>query len=145
MVFHFRRFSDSMKGSTPVKHELICMWFWSASEAALPSLHNLGSAVSEHKFTHPLWRLSLCNLKHFLAGLLTPSVRQRIPRAFSNTCYLHTLKFFWAERQRSQYPWPFHASLSLPPLCRCRSPLPLPKCPAPVTISLPGHGYSQLC
>lgn len=117
-----------MKGNTPVKHELICMRFWSASEAA-PSLHNLGSAVAEHNFTHPLWRLSVCNLKCLLARLLTLSVHQHIPRAFSDTCYLHTLKerqFFWAERQRSQYLWPSPASLSLTPLCRCRSPLPLP-------------------
>lgn len=145
MFFHFIRSSDSMKESTPVKHKLICMWFWFASEAALPSLHNPESAIAEHNFTHPLWRLSLCNLKHLLAGFLTLSVHQRIPRAFSDTCYLHTLKFFWAERQRSQYPWPFHASLSLPPLCRCRSPLPVPKRPAAVTISLPRDGYSQLC
>lgn len=89
-----------------------------------------------------------CNFKHLLAGLLTLSVPQGIPGAFSNTCYLHILKarqFFRAERQRSQYLWPFHASLSLTPLCRSRSPLPLPKCPAPVTVSLPGLGCSQLC
>lgn len=145
MFFHFRRFSDSMKRNTPVKHELICTWFWSASEAALPSLHNPGSAVAEQNFTHPLWRLSVPNLKHLLAGPLTLSVHQCTPRAFSDTCYLHTWKerqFFRAERQRSQYLWPFHASLSLTPLCRCRSPLPLPKRPAPVRIPLPGHGCS---
>lgn len=55
-------------------------------------------------------------------------MHQHIPRAFSATCYLHILKerqFFWAERQKSQYPWPVPASLTA--LCRCTSPLPLPK------------------